>query len=33
MVASACHPSYAGSINRRINIQVDPGKNIRLFKK
>jgi hypothetical protein len=24
------HPTYAGSVNRRIEIQASPGKNVRL---
>jgi hypothetical protein len=26
MVACACHPSYVGSINRRVVVQASPGK-------
>jgi hypothetical protein len=29
MVAHACHPSYVGSINRRITVQANLGINVR----
>jgi hypothetical protein len=33
MVTCTCHPSYARSINGRITIQVDLGKNAKLYLK
>jgi hypothetical protein len=33
MVAHACHPSYAGSINRRITVQADLSVNVRPYLK
>jgi hypothetical protein len=33
MVVSAYHPSYAGSVNKRIMVQTSPSKNARPYSK
>jgi hypothetical protein len=32
-LAQACHPSYTGSLNRRIAVQASPDINVRPFPK